>query len=312
MEASQALLKLYDFRQLTLPEALFTLNWDENAVEQAVDALRTRFLTIAEVEDTVATGDIVQLLLPVVGEQKEKTVQVNVGRHFYDAPFEDALIGASLGDVFTMPARRDAGRTGTLLSIKRRMLPELSDRLVERMEIEGVTTLEAYREMEKQATIQADKAKKQRALLGMVKREAMKRSTFGELEAQIRQRLADYERDLRMVAEMNGMSYEEFRAMNTPEQYDTPEKQDAYWYEKSESDIKLKLVADTFVAEAGKAFTQEEYENKCKELLSVGATQEQIDARYPFEAFMEAAPVEYYEKSIAAYYEDRFHVAETK
>lgn len=312
MEASQALQELYDFRQLTLPEALFTLTWDENAVERAVNDLRTRFLTIVEVQDLVVSGDIVQLLLPAVGDKKEKIVQINVGKRFYDAAFEEVLVGASLGDVFTMPARRDTGRTGTLVSIKRRILPELRDELVVRMNLEGVTTLADYREREKQAGIQADKVKKQKALLGMVKREAVKYSVFGSLETLIQERLAAYEKDLRLVAEMNGMSYEEFRAMNTPEQYNTPEKQDAYWYEKSEGDIKLKLVAEAFVKQENKTFTQEDYENKCRELLSVGATQEQIDARFPFEVFMEAAPVEYYEKCIAAYYEDHFHVAEIK
>lgn len=301
--------ELYDFHQLTLPEALFTLTWDENAVEQAVNQLRTRFLTIEEVQDAVAPGDFALLLLPAAGDKKEKQVQINVGRHFYDAAFEDALVGSTLGTVLVMPSR-DEGREGVLISIKRRILPELSDELAVRMGLEGVSTLADYREQEKQASIRADKAKKQKALLGMVQREAVKRSVFGSLEVLIQERLAAYEKDLRLMAEMNGMSYEEFRAMNTPEQYDTPEKQAAYWYEKSESEIKIKLVAEAFVNLQGKVFTQEDYENKCRELLSVGATQEQIDARFPFAMFMEAAPIEYYEKCIADYYENRFHVAE--
>lgn len=304
----EALRELYDFRQLTLPEALFTLSWDKNAVEQAVDNLRTRFLTIEEVQDAVQLQDFALIFLPAQGEQKEKTVVVNVGKHFYNAPFEDSLVGLKAGAEVTMP-RRDGGRTGTLVSVKRRIRPALSDELAARMHLEGIATVEEYREREKRLSIEGDKEKKLRALLGLVKKEAMKRSVFAPLEALVEEQLEAYVRDLRMVAEMNGFGYEEFLAMNTPEQYDTMDKRVAYWREKAEGDIKLKAIADAFVKAEGVTFTEKDYEEKCREYLSRGASQEQVD-RYTFEMFLEGAPVEYYEKCIAQYFEPRFHVAE--
>lgn len=304
----EALRELYDFRQLTLPEALFTLSWDKNAVEQAVDNLRTRFLTIEEVQDAVQPLDFALILLPAQGEQKEKTVVVNVGKHFYNAPFEDSLVGLKAGAEVIMP-RRDGGRTGTLVSVKRRIRPALSDELAARMHLEGIATVEAYREREKQLSIEGDKAKKLRALLGLVKKEVMKRSVFAPLEALVEEQLEAYVRDLRMVAEMNGLSYEEFLAMNTPEQYDTMDKRMGYWREKAEGDIKLKAIADAFAKDEGVTFTEKDYEEKCREYLSMGASQEQVD-RYTFEMFLESAPIEHYEKRIAQYFEPRFHVAE--
>lgn len=305
----EALQKLYDFREAELPEALFALTWDPAAVEKQVEDVRARFLTIEETTGPVEEGDIALFLLPAQGEQKEKTVQVNVGKHFYDAAFEQSLIGLSVGAEVTMPAR-EGGRKGTLVSLKRRKLATLSDELIARMGLEGIDTVEGYREMHKQKLIARDKKKKCDALYNLVSKKARENSVYGDLSTLIAEKLADYERQLHEMAAAHGMSYEELRDMNTPPQCDTPEKKDAYWRERAEDDVKLALLANACVKENQAVFTREEYEAMCRDYLAQGATQEQIDAQFTYEVYLEAAPKDYYQKQILAYFDNRFKVVE--
>lgn len=305
----EALQKLYDFRDVELPEALFALAWDPGAVEQAVEDVRVRFLTIHEAADTVTPGDFAVFRLPAQGEQKEKTVQVNVGKHFYDAAFEDSLAGLEIGAEVTMPTR-EGNRKGVLVSLKRRKLPEISDELIARMELEGANTVDAYREMVKQKMLAREKQKKCNALRTVVLKAVCKHSAFGSLDTLVEEKLADYDTQLREIAQQNGMTYEELKNMNTPAQYDTPEKKAAYWKERAEGDVKIDLISRAYTEAEGKVFSHEDYEAECRELLSMGRTQEQLDRLFSYETFLKSAPKEYYCKGILAYFDNRFKVVE--
>lgn len=304
----EALQKLYDFREVELPEALFALTWDPETVEAEVQAVRERFLTIVPV-DTAEMGDFATFKLPAQGEQKEKMVQVNIGKHFYDAAFEDSLVGLSVGAEVTMPAR-EGNRTGVLVSLKGRKLAELSDELIVRMHLEGVHTIADYREMHKQKLIAQDKQKKNNGLYMVVSKKVRENSVFGDLASLIAEKLADYESQLRSMAEAYGMSYEELRDMNTPPQYDTPEKKEACWQEKAETDVKNALIAKAYASERGKVFTQADYEKKCQEYLDMGVTQEQLDRQFSYKEYLHNAPLEYYQQQILAYFDNRFKVVE--
>lgn len=304
----EALQKLYDFREVELPEALFALTWDPETVEAEVQAVRERFLTIVPV-DTAQKGDFATFKLPAQGEQKEKMVQVNIGKHFYDAAFEDSLVGLSVGAEVTMPAR-EGSHTGVLVSLKGRKLAELSDELIARMNLEGVHTIADYREMHKQKLIAQDKRKKCNGLYMVVSKKVRENSVFGDLSTLVAEKLAEYESQLRSMAEAYGMSYEELRDKNVPPQYDTPEKKEAFWQEKAEITVKDTLIAKAYASEQGKKFTRADYEKKCQEYLNMGVTQEQLDAQFSFEGFLESAPLEYYQEQILAYFDNRFKVVE--
>lgn len=304
----EALQKLYDFRDVELPEALFALTWDPGTVEAEVQAVRERFLTIVPV-DTAQKGDFATFKLPAQGEQKEKMVQVNIGKHFYDAAFEDSLVGLEVGAEVTMPAR-EGNRPGVLVSLKGRKLAELSDELIARMNLEGVHTIADYREMHKQKLIAQDKRKKCNGLYMVVSKKVRENSVFGDLSTLVAEKLADYESQLRSMAEAYGMSYEELRDKNVPPQYDTPEKKEAFWQEKAENDVKDTLIVKAYASEQGKKFTRADYEKKCQEYLNMGVSQEQLDAQFSFEEFLGSAPLEYYQEQILAYFDNRFKVVE--
>lgn len=305
----EALQKLYDFREVELPEALFALTWDPAAVEAQVEDVKVRFLTIEETCGPVEEGDFAVFLLPAEGEQKEKTVQVNVGKHFHNVAFEKSLIGLSVGAEIAMPAR-EGGRRGVLVSLKRRKLAELSDALIARMGIEGVETIEEYREMHKQKLIARDKKKKTDALCNLVKKKVVEGCVFGSLEEAIEKQFASYDRQIAAMSKVYGMDSQAIRDGNTPPQYDTPEKKAAYWRERAENEAKLNLIATAYAAQVGRIFGQADYETKCQEYLAQGVTPQQLEAQFSYEVYRESAYVEFYNENILSYFDNRFKVVE--
>ena len=305
----EPLQKLYDFRELSLPEALFQLCWDPAEVEAALKAVPERSLTIQEGEGPIQAGDIVAMDLPPAGDLEAKRVQINVGKHFYAPAFEDALVGLTLGSEVTMPPR-DGGRTGIPVQIKRRVYPPLEDQLIARMGIEGVETVDAYQAFWKQKLVDRDKRKKADAIYTMTMNQVVERSQFGDLEAEINWHLADQEAQSRKMAEAYGMDYEELLAQSIPPQYDTPEKKSGYLWAQAEKTAKQSLVVRRFTEQEGKAFTQEDFEAERQRYLNMGMTQEQVEQRLTYETYQKRAPFEYFKEAVLTHFEKNFKVVE--
>lgn len=306
----EPLRELYDFRKLTLPEPLFRLGWDPAEVEAALEAVRVRFLTIRETEGPVRAGDIVVFRLPEAGGEEEKRVQINVGRHFYDPAFEDALAGLTLGSEAAMPPR-DGGRTGILVQIKRRCLPPLEDGLIARMGIEGAATVADYRELWRRKLLERDKRKKADAIYTMTMNQVVERSVFGDLTEETERQLKRSEAQYRAMAGEYGMTYEELLAQAVPPQYDTPEKRDAYLRSQAEKRARESLAVRRFAEQEGKAFTREDFEKARQDYLDRGMTRDQVEKFLPsFEAFLEGAPFRYFKDAVMAYFDKDFKVVE--
>ena len=113
--------KLYDFKSVTIPEALLKASVSHEEIDGELCLTAQRFATIAPASDGICNGDIVAL--EIRDEQAADSVRqvfVNMGRGFFDS--EEALLGLCAGaqtQVFcegkTVPA--------TILAVKRRHIP---------------------------------------------------------------------------------------------------------------------------------------------------------------------------------------------
>lgn len=305
----EALRKLYDFRELELPEQLFRLSWDPKEVEQALEDIRGRFVIIEETTEPVEAGDFAVLELPEADGLEAGRVQINVGKGFYDAAFEESLQGLTVGAAVTMP-RRGGGRTGSLVQVKRRVLPPLTDALVARMGIDGVDTMDGYRELWKQKLLDRDKRKKGEAIYTMTMKNVVERSEFGDLSADVDKRLAEMEAQYREIAKENGMEYEEMLSKAIPPQYDTAEKRADYMRTQAEKQARELLVARRFTEQEGKVFTREDYEAEKQKYLDMGMTRDQVEQRFTYEAYLEGAPFEYYRDTVMTFFDKNFKVVE--
>ncbi|MCI9337164.1 MAG: hypothetical protein HFH93_06440 [Lachnospiraceae bacterium] len=305
----EALKKLYDFRELELPEQLFRLSWDPEAVEQALEDVRKRFVTIEETAGPVETGDFAVLELPESEGLEACRVQINVGKGFYDPAFEETLPGLMPGVAVTMP-RRDGGRIGTLTQIKRRILPQLTDVLIARMGIEGVDTMDGYREFWKQKLLDQDKRKKGEAVYTMTMKNVVERSEFGDITAIVEKRLGDMKSQYREMARENNMEYEELLLQAVPTQYDTPEKREGFMRTQAEKQTRELLAAQCFARQEGKVFTREDFEAEKQKYLDMGLTRDQVEQRFTYENYLEGAPFEYYKDAIVTYFDKNFREVE--
>ena len=135
--------KLYDFKDVAIPDALLKASVSREEIDSELHMTAQRFTTIAPAFDGICNGDIVVLKIP--DEQHPDDVHqvfVNMGRGFFDS--EEALLGLCAGvqtQVFcegkTVPA--------TILAVKRKHIPKLTDESVCQLKIEGVDTIADYK-----------------------------------------------------------------------------------------------------------------------------------------------------------------------
>ena len=135
--------KLYDFKDVVIPDALLKASVSHEEIDGELYLAAQQFTTIAPAFDGICNGDIVVLKIP--DEQHPDGVQqvfVNMGRGFFDS--EEALLGLCAGvqtQVFcegkTVPA--------TILAVKRKHIPKLTDESVCQLKIEGVDTIADYK-----------------------------------------------------------------------------------------------------------------------------------------------------------------------
>lgn len=134
--------KLYDFKSVTIPEALLKATVTHEEIMDELRQTAERFTTIAPASDGISNGDIVVLEIP--DEQSPDGVQqvyVNMGKGFFDS--EEALLGLCAG---TQAEIIYEGKKvcAVILGVKRKNIPELTDGYICRLGINGVSTVAAY------------------------------------------------------------------------------------------------------------------------------------------------------------------------
>ncbi len=303
----EKLLKLFDFRELDMSPKLFALSYSEAAVDQMLDLVRERSLTIQAVPGPVERGDIVVLDVPAAGEQEAETLQLNVQKYFYDNDFEDSLVGRMPGDSLTLPARGN-GRPCTLTQIKRRVLPVLTDELVAALELEDITTVAAYRQMVVDGFVEEDRAKKSDAIVTVATNHTLEKSQFGDLTEEIAEERAADEAQYHAMAKAYGMTYEEILARSIPAKYETAEQREEFLQSQAVKGAKLNLVFARYAEETGTVIDQAGYEAAKQTYLDRGASPEQIAQMFPFRAYWVETATNCFRNAVLDYYKDRFTV----
>ncbi len=122
------LIKLYDYREVPLPEIV----WVEGLKEKMQEEIRhlCRKFKKTEKADTVEAGDIVTLDSQS-GRQKfnRKGLKLNVGKKLFDGEYEERLIGLKVGETARFTVGDDEVEV-TVLESKRTVYPELTDEIV--------------------------------------------------------------------------------------------------------------------------------------------------------------------------------------
>lgn len=303
----EKLLKLFDFRELDVPEKLFELNYNEADVDRKLEEVREKFLVIQAVPGPVEPGDIVTLDVPAAGEREAETLQINVRKYFYDNEFEDALVGRMPGGSLTLPAR-GAGRPCTLTQIKRRVLPPLTDELVGKLGLEGVETVADCRKLFTDRFVAQARRKKTEAILTMVINQVVQRSQFGDLTEDVDAALAETEASSRFLAQQYGMTYEEYLAQTIPAKYETADQKARYLRGQAEAEVKQNLIYTHYVSEKGLVIDRAGYEAIKQSYLDRGVDPQQIERMFSYKVYQREAAGQFFQKTVLDCYKNKFEV----
>ena len=122
----------------------FKINVDEEKIKGEMNRLINRELKWVEIQE-VSEGDIVVCKITSnLSKFNKENINISIGSGLYDSTLEKALIGAKVGE--TKSIQVDGEEILALLkSVRHKVIPEISDEMVKSLGIEGVNTIEDYR-----------------------------------------------------------------------------------------------------------------------------------------------------------------------
>ena len=135
--------KAYDYRQLPIPQELLHATVTKKEIQEQVRKAASLFTTFETVH-IICNGDIVALQIPDEACADGWRIEyVNVGRNFF--PGEEQLIGKIAGEDILLPY---GGKTvrAKVAQIKRKSIPQLTDEMIVKLNIEGISSVAEYEE----------------------------------------------------------------------------------------------------------------------------------------------------------------------
>lgn len=316
---NRKLMKLYDFRSLKLPEKLLEITVDTERLDKAVAEAAGRFLTIEMTDGGIKEGDFVVVETAPADEGDNGAdyrdraeivpghIQVNIGKGFYDFKWEQSLVGKKTGEQVMLP-KRGKNQPGTIMQVKRRVYPELTDDIIKQLSIEGINTIPEYRAYLKQEMISEEKMRKSGGVNAWVLKELTKSSVFGDLSEEITAFKEEFKEEVRERAERFQMSYEEMLAKRLPPYIKTPEQIEAFISERAEEAVKQKLMGMELARQEQAVLDQSSYEKMKKQYIEMGAAEEVLKECFTYEIYQKTAYADYLNGRIQEYYEDKYRV----
>ena len=172
--------KLYDFRQVNLPDALLQAEVTQEEMAQELHMNAARFTEIVAVEGPVQTGDVVTLeFADAKAEGGMRRIYANVGKGFNDE--EELVPGRCLGD---RVAVRYAGQDveAAICAIKRPVVPVMTDALAQQLGFDGVSDLATLDDHIFAKLAEGQRKRKFRGILGLVSKAVMEHTEFAPVQ----------------------------------------------------------------------------------------------------------------------------------
>lgn len=310
--AESIIKKLYDFRRVPVPEKLLELKVSQKAVDQELAGTADRFLTIEPVEDEITEGDIVAVELTDDAEESgTKIVQVNMGLGFCNEELEAGLFGLRRGAEAKISV---AGRPVPVrvISVKRRMVPPLTDALIQRLNLEGISTAEDYRRYLVRQNADRVRQGKEGALCDFVLKGVLAQSEIGEVDSESRdyRLIFDYfKAQLTAVAARSNDTLEALLSKSMGPKDTAGENVWQKLREHCKAQVRLSGLARAYADQNGAVFTREDglrrYQTQAQ-MLGLDC-QKTIDEAQVEVGVMQCC-ITYYKQAILDYYADKYQV----
>lgn len=278
---------LYDYKNIDLHAVVEPFTFSD---EEMKEAATKKFKRVAKLENVseISLGDFVTLSCEAESSKFTKNhLNLCVGKGLYSAEFEEKIIGFEVASEKTIDVSGEEVKV-TIEDIKRRVIPELTDEAVRLLEIEGVTTVEAFKEMildEEKAEYRESYAE---ALTLYLLGEINGNSTF-ELDDE--ELAHDKERSLVLAKEMlksaglnpETATDEEVMAVSGR----TKQEHYEFMIANGQDGFKSSVVGAKVMAEEGVELTCEKYEEYIESLMGeTGKSREEVTCMITHEAFV--------------------------
>jgi|GEM_PF-1091667 len=135
------LVKAFDFRDAKVSEELLAIELDVKDILKQLSNIAKKNAATIEPDDCVKPEDMILLEMESTLEKyNKKNVPISVGMGLFNKKFEEQLVGAKKGEVITINVDEHAVKA-KVLSIKRRIIPPLTDELIVKENMEGINSV---------------------------------------------------------------------------------------------------------------------------------------------------------------------------
>lgn len=314
MAQATTLLREFDFRSAEVPDKMLQLRLDRAALEQGMADAAERFLTIQPAEDGIQPGDIVRVsFADPEAPDGVRQAQFSVGRHFFDPGLEDALPGLCRGQTALLPCL-GRQRQVTIVSVKRRRIPPLTDQAVASLGLPGVTTVAGYRRHLQDRAAERKRREREQILVGYLEKQVLAGSEFSPTDRTTPEYQAMDQRNRSMAKEMaareEGGSEQEALARMLGLKPGAGEQEiETALQQNCDRALQLAALGQAHAARDGVTYTPEECLRQLEQMaLQRGIPPQQLQAMVPLPLLLTDRYTRYYQEEILAYYRPKFTV----
>lgn len=195
---------LYDIDSIVIPEKLTRTDIDEQKVDAEVQALSKRYAR-QEQADEAAAGDLVYCQADRESYPDGRTILLYTGMKLQGAEkAEEAVIGKKVGDVVST-VLSDKHAALTIQKIVRRIPVEVNDALIAGIGIEGVKTIEDYKNHIRAKMAANQSMEQEKEVVRYVMDQMIDNSTYiydeKEMESYIQKMSEQYIKDCQEIGE---------------------------------------------------------------------------------------------------------------
>lgn len=294
------LIKLANYKDFEIEEEMYGGSLKSEEIEEELQKKAKANLITKEAE-TVKKGDVVVLSLQSDFEKfNRKDLPLNVGLGMFDAELEEKIVGMKKYESKTLQLNKGKIKVD-ISNITRRSIPEITDEFIKSLNIDGVVTVDEY----KNKLIQDDlREKKMETIPFQAMGYLVENSEFNIIEKDLEEMAEGQFKSLEVEAKIINKPVEEL----IKEIYGIAVDELIAWFrQEAELNLKQILIGINFAEKNNGMLTDEAYEkeieeNAAKMDLSVEDTKKIFPVKlfygnwYPLQAMEE----------IYAYYQEQF------
>ncbi|MCQ1530471.1 trigger factor [Lutispora saccharofermentans] len=298
-------IKIFDFKDAEVPENLLRIEVDEKEILKTLEGIAKKHAVTVEPDGGIKAGDFVMVEMESSMEKYNRSnVPIAVGAGLFDKNFEEKLINIKKNEEKIIDVDGHAVKT-KILSIKRKIIPAITDELIIKENIEGVNSVPELKDH--LFKMRASKLKEERLIQISyeILKEVADRSEYCIADEDVRM-LCEEELDrCRILSKMEGLVFEEMseKELGARVGFGSIEAFKEHIRKSHEKELKMALVGMDMAKKEDIIFDERSYEGHIEEISKNESVDIEIaKAMEPFFRYIAFRYTGFLRKKISEYY----------